>query len=79
MWCPGSGVVLDCTDPDLCFLLTLKTGTRLPSPRGKTQNADNSTPARTQLTHFSRMEFPTVINWTSPFPFQGLSGGILHL
>ena len=24
------------------------------------------------------MEFPTVINWTSPFPFSGLLGGILH-
>ena len=24
------------------------------------------------------MEFPTDINWTSSFPFQGLLGGILH-
>ena len=24
------------------------------------------------------MEFPTVINWTSPFPFSGLLGSILH-
>ena len=22
-----------------------------------------------QLTHLSRMEFPTIINWTSPIPF----------
>ena len=25
------------------------------------------------------MEFPAPINWTSPFPFQGLYGGIFHL
>ena len=24
------------------------------------------------------MEFPTVINWTSPVPLEGLLGGILH-
>ena len=24
------------------------------------------------------MEFPTSINWASPFPFQGLFGGIFH-
>ena len=24
------------------------------------------------------MEFPTVFNWTSPFPILGLLGGILH-
>ena len=30
------------------------------------------------LTHLSRMEFPTVINLNSPFPFKGLLGGILH-
>ena len=24
------------------------------------------------------MEFPALINWTSPFPFEGLLGGIFH-
>ena len=24
------------------------------------------------------MEFPILINWTSPFPFEGLLGGIFH-
>ena len=28
------------------------------------------------LTHLSRMDFPTIINWTSPFPFEGLVGCI---
>ena len=28
------------------------------------------------LTHLRRMEFPTIINWTCPFP--GLLGGIFH-
>ena len=23
------------------------------------------------LTHLSRMEFPTIMNWTSPFRFKG--------
>ena len=27
------------------------------------------------LTHVRRMEFPTLINYTSPIPFLGLSGG----
>ena len=27
------------------------------------------------LTHLCQMEFPTVINWTSPFLFYGLLGG----
>ena len=30
------------------------------------------------LTHLSRMEFPTDINWTSQFPILGLLGGIFH-
>ena len=30
------------------------------------------------LTHLSRMEFLTDINWTSPFPFEGFLGGIFH-
>ena len=30
------------------------------------------------LTQLSRMEFPTLINWTSPFLFSGLLGGIFH-
>ena len=30
------------------------------------------------LTNLSRMELPSLINWTSPFSFQGLLGGILH-
>ena len=30
------------------------------------------------LTHLSRIEFPTVINWMSPFPILGLLGGIFH-
>ena len=30
------------------------------------------------LTQLSRMEFPTLINWTSPFPFSWLLGGIFH-
>ena len=29
-----------------------------------------------QLTHLCRMELPTVMNWTSPFPILGLLGGI---
>ena len=29
-------------------------------------------------THLSRIEFPTVINWMSPFPILGLLGGIFH-
>ena len=28
------------------------------------------------LTHLSRMEFPALINWNSPFSFWGLLGGI---
>ena len=28
------------------------------------------------LTHLSRMEFPTPVNWTSPFPNLGVSGVI---
>ena len=28
------------------------------------------------LTHLRRMEFPSIINWTSPFPFKGLLGGL---
>ena len=28
------------------------------------------------LTHLSLMEFPALINWTSPFTFLGLLGGI---
>ena len=31
------------------------------------------------LTHLSRMEFPTSINWTNPFPFKGLLGCICLL
>ena len=31
-----------------------------------------------RLTHFSRMEFPTDINWNSPYPILGLLGGIFH-
>ena len=41
----------------------------------------NDKPMYTQgnmLTRFSRMEFPTTINWTSPFPFLGLLGGIFR-
>ena len=30
------------------------------------------------LTHLSGMEFPTIINWTSLFPFLGLLGGIFN-
>ena len=30
------------------------------------------------LTHLYRMEFPSIINWSSPFPFQGMMGGIFH-
>ena len=30
------------------------------------------------VTYLSRMECPTVINWTSPFLFLGLSDGIFH-
>ena len=30
------------------------------------------------LTHLSGMELPTVINWNSPFLFQGMLGGIFH-
>ena len=33
---------------------------------------------RPDLTHLSRMELPTTISWTNPFPFKGLYGGILH-
>ena len=32
-----------------------------------------------KLTHLSRMEFPNLNNWTSPFLFFGLLGGILSL
>ena len=28
------------------------------------------------LLYLSRMEFPTLINWTGPVPFEGLLGGI---
>ena len=31
------------------------------------------------LTYLSRMGFPTIINWASLFPYQGLLGGILLL
>ena len=27
-----------------------------------------------EVTHLSRMDLPTLINWTSPFPFKGLLG-----
>ena len=30
------------------------------------------------LTLLCRMDFPILINWTSPFPFLGLLGGIFH-
>ena len=30
------------------------------------------------FTHLNRMEFPTVINWTSPFPFKGAMNGNFH-
>ena len=30
------------------------------------------------LTHVCRMEFPTVINWNSPFLFYWMLGGISH-
>ena len=30
------------------------------------------------LTYLSLMQFPTLINWTRPFPFKGLLGAILH-
>ena len=30
------------------------------------------------LTHLSFMEFPTLIKWTSQFPFYGLVGEIFH-
>ena len=30
------------------------------------------------FTHFSHMDFPIPINWTSPFMFLGLLGGIFH-
>ena len=30
------------------------------------------------LTHLSRREFPTLLNWTSPFSFKGLERGIFH-
>ena len=30
------------------------------------------------LTHLSRMEFPTGINWSSSFPFKGFLGGNFH-
>ena len=29
------------------------------------------------LTHLSRMEFPSLVKWTSPFSFKGMLGGIL--
>ena len=31
------------------------------------------------LTHLSRMEYPTVINWNRPFLFKGMLGGIFHV
>ena len=31
------------------------------------------------LTHLRRMEYPTLINWTSPYPFQKVFGSIFHL
>ena len=31
------------------------------------------------LTYLSRMQFPTLINWASPFSLEGLLGGILHV
>ena len=30
------------------------------------------------LTHLCRIEFPTVINWNSPFLFQGMLDGVFH-
>ena len=33
-----------------------------------------SAPTSMVLTHLSRMEFTTLINWTSPFTFEGLVG-----
>ena len=41
-------------------------------------NSENIHFMRTALTHLCRMEFPTVINWSSPFLFQGMFGGIFH-
>ena len=33
---------------------------------------------RTALTHLCRIEFPTIINWNSPFLFIGMLGGIFQ-
>ena len=30
------------------------------------------------LSHLCRIELPTVINWASSFPFEGLLGGSFH-
>ena len=30
-------------------------------------------------THLRQMEFPTPNNWTSPFPFEGLLGGVFFV
>ena len=35
-------------------------------------------PSVLQLTHFCRMHFPIIINWTSSFPILGLLGCIFH-
>ena len=34
--------------------------------------------SKVNLTHLTRMELPTLINWTSLFLFQGLVGAIFH-
>ena len=30
------------------------------------------------LTHYSKMDLPTLISWTSPFQNLGVLGGIFH-
>ena len=30
------------------------------------------------FTHFSQMEFPILIHWNNPFPFEGLLGSNFH-
>ena len=51
---------------------------------GRTDNVKTVYPLQTKfaggiITHLNQMEFPILINWSSPFPFQRLFGGFFHL
>ena len=63
----------------ICFMVRndLFTLTSL-KPEGHLKINTNVRPSTVSLTHLSRMEFPFLINWTSPISFKGTLGGNLQ-